>query len=56
MEKIPKTSSWNLPPTDGQIYRITRQCIRLKITEPLEESPSNRLEARNLINELRKRR
>ena len=56
MEKIVQTSSWNLPPTDSQIYRITKQCIRLGITESLEDKPSNRLEARNLINELRRRK
>lgn len=54
MEKIPPESSWNLPPTDGQVERITRQCMRLGIREPLEERPSNRREARNLIWGLRK--
>jgi len=56
MEKILPTSSWNLPPTDVQVYRLTRQCIRLGIKEPLEKKSSNRLEARNMINELRQRR
>jgi len=56
MEKIPPESSWNLPPTDGQVERITKQCMRLGIKEPLEERPSKRWEARNLIYELRKER
>lgn len=55
MEKILPTSSWLLPPTDSQIHRITRQCIRLGIKEQLECKPSNRVEARNIIDELRRR-
>lgn len=55
IEKIPKTSSWNLEPTSKQVRAITRLCIQQGIKEPLEETPSNRWEARNLIYELRRR-
>lgn len=50
---IPKSSSWNLPPTSTQIRAITKLCMRLHIAELLEEKPSNRYEARRLIYELR---
>ena len=49
MEKIPKASSWNLPPTDKQVRAITRLAIILGYHEPVEERPSNRWEARNMI-------
>jgi len=53
MERIEPGSSWNDPPTDEQVRRITWYCKVLHIKEPLEERSSNRLEARNLIYELR---
>lgn len=56
MEKILPNSSWNLPPTDKQVRAITKLCIKLGIKEPLEETSSNRVEARRLIWDLRKRR
>ena len=49
MEKIPKASSWNLPPTDKQIRAIARLATILGYHEPVEEKPSSRWEARNLI-------
>lgn len=52
-EKIPKTSSLNLPPTWKQTKAITRLAVALGIPEPIEETPSNRVEARNLIYRLR---
>lgn len=55
-ERIPPTSSWNLPPTARQTLAITRLCQQLGITEYLEDKPSNRREARNLIMALRERR
>ncbi len=55
MERIEPPSSWNEPPTEEQVRAITRLCRALKIREPLEETPSNRLEARNLIYELQAR-
>ncbi len=51
--KIFPNSSWNLPPTDRQTSRITKLCIRLGIAEYLEDKPSNRLEANQIIYELR---
>ena len=53
MEKIQPGSTLNLPPTGPQCRRITLQCIALGIRDPLEERVSNRMEARNLIYELR---
>lgn len=53
MERIAQESSWNDPPTDGLITRIAWYCRLLGIKELLEERPSNRLEARNLIYDLR---
>ena len=49
MEKIPKASSWNLPPTDRQVRAITRYAIILGYHEPVEHKPSNRWEARNML-------
>ena len=42
-----------LPPTPGQILAITRMCIALRTRQPLEELPRNRMEARNLMYDLR---
>jgi len=53
MEKIQPTSSWNLPPTAKQTRAITVLCQSLGYHEPVENTPSNRLEARNLIMGLR---
>lgn len=48
--------SWReLPPTPGQILAITRMCMALRIRPPLEELPRNRMEARNLMYDLRAR-
>jgi hypothetical protein len=54
MAKVSPDSSWNLPPTDAQVRRIAQYCIWNHIRESLEERPSNRREARNLIFALRK--
>lgn len=54
-EKILPSSSLNYKPTAKQIRAITRMAIALGITEPIEETPRNRVEARNIIYELRKR-
>jgi len=57
--KIDPGSSWNLPPTAAQIAAITRMSCILGIKESLEDTPSNRLEARrlqsDLVNALRRR-
>jgi len=53
MEKIPPSSSMNLPPTPRQIRAIAKLCQQHGITEPLEERVSNRREARDLIYGLR---
>lgn len=45
-------SSWLLPPTARQTAAITRLCMRKGVREPLEEKPSNRWEARQLLYEL----
>ena len=48
--------SWReLPPTPGQILSIMRMCVALKEPLPLEGTPRNRMEARNLQNSLRLR-
>ena len=49
MEKIPKVSSWNLPPTGKQVRAITKLATILGYHEPVENKPSNRWEARNMI-------
>lgn len=54
MAKISPDSSWNLPPTDNQVRTIAQYCMWNGIREPLEERPSNRWEARDLIYRLRK--
>lgn len=56
MEKINPASSWNLKPTPKQVRSIAKLCSQLGITEPLEERPSNRVEARRLIFALRCKR
>ena len=55
-EKIPPASSWTLPPTSRQIVAITRLAMQLGITEPIEEKPSNRWEARRMIYDLTQQR
>lgn len=45
-------SSWLLPPTARQEAAITRLCMQKGIKEPLEDRPSNRWEARQLLYEL----
>ena len=49
MVKIPKASSWSLPPTPKQVRAITRMAVILGYHEPVEDKPSNRWEARNMI-------
>jgi len=56
MEKIPPESSWNLPPTARQRHQISTLAIHLGIRDPIEDTPSNRREARNLIYDLRAQR
>jgi len=53
MEKIQPHSKWNLKPTPAQVRAITRMAQALNIPEPVENTPSNRLEARNLIYAMR---
>ena len=53
MEKIEQASSWNESPTPEQIRAIVRLCCALKIKEPLEDGPTTRLEARNLLYQLK---
>jgi len=54
--KMHYDSSWQLPPTSRQILAITRLCMRLGIKEPLEEKPSTRWEARQLLYDLSRRK
>ena len=54
-EKILPNSTWNYKPTVKQVRAITKQCLRLHISEPLEENVKSRLEARRLIYDLRRR-
>ncbi len=56
MSKVPPASSWMLDPTAKQLRAIARECSFAGIKEPLENKPSNRWEARRLLNELRTRR
>lgn len=51
-EKIPPNSSWNWTPLPKQLRAIDRLSAILGSTE---SPPSNRLEARNLIFDLRKK-
>ena len=53
VEKILPISTMNLPPTGKQARAITKLAMALHISEPIENSPSNRWEARNLIYYLR---
>ena len=55
-EKIHYASSWQLPPTDRQVRAITRLAAQLGITEPIEEKPTTRWEARQLLYELNEKR
>lgn len=48
-----KRSTLELPPTIPQVRAIAKLCVILKIREPLEEGVSNRMEARNLMYDLR---
>jgi len=49
VEKIPKASSWNLPPTPRQVKAIARMATILGYHEPVENKPANRWEARNML-------
>lgn len=46
-------SSWNLPPTDKQMRRVTLLRMRHHILD--DSKPANRLEANRIINRLRRR-
>ena len=52
-EKILPSSTLNYKPTPKQIRAITRIAQQLGITEQIELTPANRVEARNLIFKLR---
>ena len=52
-EKNPAASSMNLPPTPKQIRAITKLATALGISDPIENDPRNRREARNLIYHMR---
>lgn len=52
-EKIQPGSSWNYKPTPKQVRQITKLASQLHIQEPVENTPTTRLEARNLIYKLR---
>lgn len=52
-EKIGLSSSLMWKPTPKQIRAITKIAVALGITEPLEETPRNRREARDMIYQLR---
>lgn len=41
--------AWDERPTSRQVRAITLQCIRLGITDPLEERVSTRAEARSTL-------
>lgn len=56
MEKIPPTSTWNLPATAKQRVAITRLCIQLGYKEPYEDRPMTRWEARTMIAGFRQER
>jgi len=56
LEKIPKHSTWNLPPTGRQIRAIALLAQQLGYHEPVENKPSNRWEARNMIAGFREER
>jgi len=56
MERIPKISSWNLPPTPKQVRAIAKLCAQLGYQQPHEEKVRTRWEARNLLAGLREER
>jgi len=56
MEVIHKASSWNLPPTPKQVRAITRLAQQLGYHEPVENKPTNRREARDMITGFREER
>lgn len=43
------------PATPSQLYQIARYCLYAGISEELEQKPMTKLEARNLLYNLRKR-
>ena len=55
-QKIYPASSWQLPPTSKQCRAIARLAQYLGIKEPIEDTPSNRWEARQLIYTLNQKR
>ncbi len=55
-EKIYPASSMNLPPTHKQIRAITKLATQLGISDPIENDPRTRWEARDLIYQLRNQR
>ena len=55
-QKIHPSASWQAPPTPKQRRAIARLAQYLGIKEPIEETPSNRWEARRLIYELNQKR
>jgi len=54
--KNQQSTSWELPPTARQTAAITRLAMQLGIKEYIEDTPSNRREARQLIYDLRNKR
>jgi hypothetical protein len=48
-EKIPPGSSWLLPPTPWQRQAISRLASSLGYHSPVENKPTTRWEARNMI-------
>lgn len=54
-KQIPKSSTWNLPPTPKQVRAITKLCLRFGINDALEETVRTRWEARQLIYKLREK-
>ena len=53
MERIEPASSWNDPPTDDQMRAIRQYARVLNFDLTEADMPSNRLEARNMIYQLR---
>jgi len=54
MEKILPSSTLNYKPTPKQIRAITKLATALRISEPIENDPKTRKEARDLIYYLRR--
>ena len=54
--KMRHSNSWSLPPTGKQTTSIARLCMQLRIKEPLEETVSNRWEARRVLYDLIQKR